>query len=86
MSCIFAPHGRRKSGSPAKSKNVDACASTPVIRPLPVLIGPLTRTTPSVGSLNGTYLNRELVEEAPLRDGDELQIGTFKLVFLGGRR
>jgi pSer/pThr/pTyr-binding forkhead associated (FHA) protein len=39
-----------------------------------------------VGSLNGTYLNRERVEEAPLRDGDELQIGTFKLVFLGGRR
>jgi pSer/pThr/pTyr-binding forkhead associated (FHA) protein len=37
------------------------------------------------GSLNGTYLNRERVESAPLRDGDELQIGTFKLVFLSGR-
>jgi pSer/pThr/pTyr-binding forkhead associated (FHA) protein len=37
------------------------------------------------GSLNGTYLNRERVEEAPLGDGDELQIGTFKLVFLTGR-
>jgi hypothetical protein len=39
-----------------------------------------------VGSLNGTYLNRERVEEAELRDGDELQIGTFKLVFLAGVR
>ncbi|MET0728895.1 MAG: FHA domain-containing protein [Acidimicrobiales bacterium] len=39
-----------------------------------------------VGSLNGTYLNRERVEEADLRDGDELQIGTFKLLFLAGRR
>ena len=38
-----------------------------------------------VGSLNGTYLNRERVEEGPLHDGDELQIGTFKLLFLAGR-
>jgi pSer/pThr/pTyr-binding forkhead associated (FHA) protein len=37
------------------------------------------------GSLNGTYLNRERVEESPIHDGDELQIGTFKLLFLAGR-
>jgi pSer/pThr/pTyr-binding forkhead associated (FHA) protein len=37
------------------------------------------------GSLNGTYLNRERVESARLSDGDELQIGTFKLVFLTGK-
>ncbi len=37
-----------------------------------------------VGSLNGTYLNRERVDQAPLRDGDELQIGSFKLVFVHG--
>ncbi len=37
------------------------------------------------GSLNGTYLNRERVESAVLSDGDELQIGTFKLLFLTGR-
>lgn len=36
-----------------------------------------------VGSLNGTYLNRERIEdEAPLRHGDELQVGKFRLVFL----
>jgi len=35
-----------------------------------------------VGSLNGTYLNRERIEEAPLHNGDEVQIGKFKLVFL----
>ena len=39
-----------------------------------------------VGSLNGTYLNRVRVEEAELHDGDELQIGTFKLLFLAGRQ
>ncbi|MDQ4129647.1 MAG: zinc-ribbon and FHA domain-containing protein [Actinomycetota bacterium] len=37
-----------------------------------------------VGSLNGTYLNRERIEEAKLANGDELQIGKFKLVFFSG--
>jgi len=36
-----------------------------------------------VGSLNGTYVNRERVERAGLANGDELQIGTFKLSFFG---
>ncbi|MEA3076105.1 MAG: hypothetical protein QOF60_1013 [Actinomycetota bacterium] len=35
-----------------------------------------------VGSLNGTYLNRERIEEVELTNGDEVQIGKFKLVFL----
>jgi pSer/pThr/pTyr-binding forkhead associated (FHA) protein len=35
-----------------------------------------------VGSLNGTYLNRERIEEAQLSPGDEVQIGKFKLVYL----
>ena len=34
-----------------------------------------------VGSLNGTYVNRERVDVAQLASGDELQIGRFKLVF-----
>ena len=34
-----------------------------------------------VGSLNGTYVNRELVDEATLSTGDEVQIGKFRLVF-----
>ena len=37
-----------------------------------------------VGSLNGTYLNRERIEDAPLSNGDELQIGKFRLVFFAG--
>jgi len=35
-----------------------------------------------VGSLNGTYVNRERIDEAVLSGGDEVQIGKFKLVFL----
>ena len=38
-----------------------------------------------VGSLNGTYLNRERVEESALRNEDELQVGKFRLVFFAGR-
>ena len=35
-----------------------------------------------VGSLNGTYLNRERIETAVLSHGDEVQVGKFRLVFL----
>jgi pSer/pThr/pTyr-binding forkhead associated (FHA) protein len=35
-----------------------------------------------VGSLNGTYVNRERIDEAALAPGDEVQIGKFKLVYL----
>ncbi|GMA31249.1 FHA domain-containing protein [Litorihabitans aurantiacus] len=34
-----------------------------------------------VGSLNGTYVNRERIEGAALRSGDEVQIGKFRLTF-----
>ena len=35
-----------------------------------------------LGSLNGTYVNRERTEVAELSPGDEVQIGKFKLVYL----
>ncbi|HKG16226.1 MAG TPA: FHA domain-containing protein [Solirubrobacteraceae bacterium] len=34
------------------------------------------------GSLNGTYVNRQRVESHRLQDGDELQIGKYKLSYL----
>ena len=37
-----------------------------------------------VGSLNGTYVNRQRVESTELAGGDELQIGKFKLTFYMG--
>ena len=39
-----------------------------------------------VGSLNGTYLNRERIDAAGLAGGDEVQIGKYRLVFLLGAR
>jgi hypothetical protein len=39
-----------------------------------------------VGSLNGTYLNRERIEAAALAGGDEVQIGKYRLVFLTSPR
>ena len=35
-----------------------------------------------VGSLNGTYVNRERIDEVALQTGDEVQSGKVKLVFL----
>lgn len=35
-----------------------------------------------LNSLNGTYINRRRIERHRLSDGDELQIGKFKLAFL----
>jgi hypothetical protein len=34
------------------------------------------------GSLNGTFLNRRRIESGKLENGDELQIGKYKLTFL----
>ncbi|KFI70239.1 FHA domain-containing protein [Bifidobacterium merycicum] len=33
------------------------------------------------GSLNGTYVNRQRIEHAQLKNGDEIMIGKFRLVF-----
>jgi len=35
-----------------------------------------------LGSLNGTYVNRHRIESHRLSDGDELQVGKYKLTFL----
>ena len=34
-----------------------------------------------VGSLNGTYVNRERIDETPLAGGDEVQVGKYRLVY-----
>ena len=39
-----------------------------------------------VGSLNGTYVRRDRIDEAVLRDGDEVQIGKFRMIFHPSRR
>jgi pSer/pThr/pTyr-binding forkhead associated (FHA) protein len=36
-----------------------------------------------LGSLNGTYLSGERVDRRHLRSGDELQVGRYKLLFVG---
>jgi len=35
------------------------------------------------GSLNGTFLNRKRIESAQLEDGDEVQVGKYRMTFLG---
>ena len=38
------------------------------------------------GSLNGTYVNQRRVDSAELRQGDELQVGKYHLVYLESAR
>ena len=38
-------------------------------------------TVADVGSLNGTYVNRDRIDEVALQGGDEVQIGKYRLVF-----
>src|ERR1044072_3348066 len=45
-----------------------------------------TFTVRDVGSLNGTYVNRERVEAAALSNGDAGQVGMFRLVFVAAPR
>jgi pSer/pThr/pTyr-binding forkhead associated (FHA) protein len=40
-----------------------------------------TFTIEDQGSLNGTFVNRRRVESAPVEDGDEVQIGKYRLTF-----
>ncbi len=39
-------------------------------------------TLRDVGSLNGTYVNRERCDAATLQHGDEIQIGRYRLTFV----
>lgn len=43
-----------------------------------------TFTVSDVGSLNGTYVNRDRIDRVQLKDGDEVQIGKYRLVFFSG--
>lgn len=48
--------------------------------------GPEGFTVSDVGSLNGTYVNRERIDSVPLNNGDEVQIGKYRLVFYASQR
>ena len=41
-------------------------------------------TLVDTSSLNGTYLNRERIDKANIQNGDEIQIGKFRLLFFVG--
>jgi pSer/pThr/pTyr-binding forkhead associated (FHA) protein len=34
------------------------------------------------GSLNGTFVNRKRIDSAPLTEGDEVQIGKYRMTFI----
>lgn len=48
--------------------------------------GPSGYSVVDTGSLNGTYVNRDRVDEALLAGGDEVQIGKYRFVFFPSQR
>jgi pSer/pThr/pTyr-binding forkhead associated (FHA) protein len=46
--------------------------------------GPDGYRVADVGSLNGTYVNRDRIDEVTLQGGDEVQIGKYRLVYFAG--
>jgi pSer/pThr/pTyr-binding forkhead associated (FHA) protein len=47
--------------------------------------GPDGFTVRDVGSLNGTYVNRDRIDSVLLQGGDEVQIGKFRLVYFASQ-
>lgn len=43
-----------------------------------------TFSVKDAGSLNGTYVNRQLTSEAVLHEGDEVQVGKYRMTFYPG--
>jgi len=39
-----------------------------------------------VGSLNGTYVNRDRIDSVGLSNGDEVQVGKYRLVYYASQR
>jgi pSer/pThr/pTyr-binding forkhead associated (FHA) protein len=47
--------------------------------------GPEGYSVVDVGSLNGTYVNRDRIDEVALQGGDEVQIGKYRLVYFASQ-
>ena len=47
--------------------------------------GPEGYRVADVGSLNGTYVNRDRIDEVQLQGGDEVQIGKYRLVYFASQ-
>jgi hypothetical protein len=47
--------------------------------------GPGGYAVADVGSLNGTYVNRDRIDEVTLQGGDEVQIGKYRLVYFASQ-
>ena len=72
--------------NPIPSAGETTIIGLPAINVLPVTTTgdrPLTQEDLDTitGSLNGTYVNRQRVDQASLKNGDEIMIGKFRLVF-----
>ena len=72
---------RRRSGARRSARSSSTTSPSPASTPCFTKDGERWKLEDQ-GSLNGTFVNRERVETAELSDGDELQIGKYRLTFL----
>ena len=72
-----SPHQRAGNGTPGMGDWRRGTDGKDLVLPVPE--GTVVKDE---GSLNGTYVNRERIDETSLSSGDEVQIGKFRLVYL----
>ena len=79
----FVPSGERTTIGRSPDCDIFLDDVTVSRRHAIVAKGAGTFTLEDLGSLNGTFLNRHRIEQADLENGDEVQIGKYRLIFLG---
>ena len=75
-------HGRPAPGQRHLPRRRDRLAPARGVPPRPATASRCA----DVGSLNGTYVNRDRIDDASLTGGDEVQIGKYRLVFFPSQR
>ena len=78
-----ADHGRPSPAERHLPRRRDRLAAPRGVPPGP---GRHASRVADVGSLNGTYVNRERIDSVALSNGDEVQIGKYRLVFYASQR
>jgi len=78
----FMPQGERTTVGRSPDCDIFLDDVTVSRRHAIVAKGASTFTIEDLGSLNGTFLNRHRIERGELENGDEVQIGKYRLIFL----